>query len=104
MLATCRSARHHAVPRLITAGDNGEHDGYPAVMSSPRAEWPIRRYRLGEEPPDDLSQVTTAEQRLAMMWPLAREGWLLAGHALPTYGRANLPSRIFRRGERPNDE
>jgi len=73
-------------------------------MSRERARWPIRRYRLGEEPPDDLSEVTTPEQRLAMMWQLAREGWLLAGHELPRYGRANLPARLFRPGERPDDE
>jgi hypothetical protein len=73
-------------------------------MSSTRADWPIRRYRLGEEPPDDLSEDSTPEQRLAMMWRLAREGWLLAGRALPTYSRAHLPSRLFRPGEQPDDE
>ena len=78
--------------------------GYPATMSNGRAGWPIRRYRLGEEPPDDLSEVTTPAERLAMMWPLAREGWLLAGRPLPTYDRTDLPSRIFRAGEQPDDE
>jgi hypothetical protein len=73
-------------------------------MSNGRAAWPIRRYRLGEEPPDDVSEVTTPAQRLAMMWQLAREGWLLSGRPLPTYGRADLPSRIFRSGEQPDDE
>jgi hypothetical protein len=73
-------------------------------MANGRSTWPIRRYRLGEEPADDLSEVTTAAERLAMMWELAREGWLLAGRPLPTYGRADLPSRLFRRGERPADE
>jgi hypothetical protein len=73
-------------------------------MSNGRGAWPIRRYRLGEEPPDDLSEVTTPAQRLAMMWPLAREGWLLSGRPLPAYSRANMPSRMFRGGERPDDE
>jgi hypothetical protein len=71
----------------------------------PRSDWPIRRYRLGEEPGDDLSDLTTAEERLAKMWALAREGWALAGRELPTYDRANIPMRLFRRGEqRPPEE
>lgn len=73
-------------------------------MAHERRGWPIRRYRLGQEPPDDLSDSTTPAERLAMMWPLAREGWLLAGRSLPMYSRENVPSRIFRCGERPEDE
>jgi hypothetical protein len=62
-----------------------------------RASWPVRRYRLGEEPPDDLSACTTPEQRLAMMWPLALEAWTLSGKALPDYSRACAPIRVVRR-------
>ena len=78
--------------------------GYRLAMATERGSWPIRRYRLGAEPSDDLSDSTTPEERLAMMWPLAREGWLLAGRPLPMYSRENLPSRIFRCGEQPDDE
>lgn len=39
-----------------------------------------------------------------MMWPLACEGWLLAGRVLPTYTRTNVPTRIIRGGEPPYDE
>jgi hypothetical protein len=56
-----------------------------------RAAWPVRVYRLGEAPGDDLSHETTPAQRLAMMWPLAIEAWVLAGRAVPTYGRHELP-------------
>ena len=73
-------------------------------MSSVRSAWPIRRYRLGEEPPDDLSGVTTAEDRLRMMWRMAREGWTLAGRSLPRYGRGEAPSRLYRPGEPRGDE
>jgi hypothetical protein len=37
--------------------------------------WPVRVYRLGEEPGDDLGGSPTPEERLAMMWAL--EGWSL---------------------------
>jgi hypothetical protein len=66
-----------------------------------RASWPIARYRLGEEPSDDLSEVTTPAERIAMMWPLAEAAWRLAGRALPSYDRANLPGQLWRPGERP---
>jgi hypothetical protein len=56
-----------------------------------RKAWPVRRYRLGEEPGDDLSRSTTAEERLAMMPGLAAEAWSLAGQPLPTYARGATP-------------
>ena len=73
-------------------------------MSTPRATWPVRRYRLGEEPGDDLSDVTTPAERVAMMWRLAREGWALAGRSLPTYGRAHAPTRFYRPGDVRDDD
>lgn len=56
-----------------------------------RSSWPVRAYRLGSEPADDLSAVTTAEERLAMMWPLALEAWELTGRPLPRYTRRETP-------------
>jgi hypothetical protein len=70
-----------------------------------RATWPIARYQLGEEPSDDLSHLTTAAERIAMMWPLAEAAWRLAGRPLPAYDRSNLPGRLWRPGEtRPDDD
>jgi hypothetical protein len=73
-------------------------------VSSSRAHWPIRRFSLGEEPGDDLSDITTPSERLAMMWGLAQEGWALAGRSLPIYDRSNIPTRLYRPGERREDE
>ena len=56
-----------------------------------RRSWPIRVYRLGEEPGNDLSGSTTAEQRLLMMWPLTLDAWALAGLPMPTYTRGETP-------------
>jgi hypothetical protein len=63
-----------------------------------RARWPIARFRLGEEPPDDLSEVTTPAERVAMMWGLAEAAWKLAGRPLPVYDRQHLPARFFAPG------
>lgn len=62
-----------------------------------RSSWPVRRYRLGEEPPDDLRAFTTAEERLAMMWPLALAAWSLTGEPIPDYDRRAAPIRRFSR-------
>lgn len=51
----------------------------------------MRLYRLGEEPGDDQSGLNTAEERLAMMWELAREAWSLTGRPLPEYPRHATP-------------
>jgi hypothetical protein len=68
-----------------------------------RAGWPVAVRRL-DTSDDDLSDVTTATERIATMWSLAQEAWHLAGRPIPTYDRAHTPSRIFRPGEpRPDD-
>lgn len=61
-----------------------------------RARWPVRRFRLEDAPGPDLSATTTAEERLAMMWPLAREAWSLTGRAIPDYPRDRMPIRVIR--------
>ena len=40
-----------------------------------RASWPVRQFRLGDEPNEDLSSTTTAEERIAMMWPRALDAF-----------------------------
>lgn len=62
-----------------------------------RQSWPVRKYRLGSEPSEDLSDSTTAEQRLEMMWPLTLEAWALNGEPLPDYLRSKAPVRRYRR-------
>lgn len=70
-----------------------------------RAAWPVVVRRLDDASDDDLSAVTDPAQRIRMMWPLAVEAWRLAGRPLPSYTRANTPSRVFRAGEpRPGDD
>ena len=63
-----------------------------------RAQWPVTRFTLGDEPPEDLSSVTTPVERVAMMWTLAESAWRLAGRPLPTYDPSNIPARLFRPG------
>lgn len=74
-----------------------DEDATRAVRAAARKSWPVRKHRLGDEPSDDLSATTTAEQRLEMMWPLALEAWSLSGRPLPDYARSAAPVRRFRR-------
>jgi len=69
----------------------------PESSASARDAWPVRKFTLGQEPGDDLSASTTAEERLAMMWPLAVEAWLLSGAGVPDYARCDAPVRKTRR-------
>jgi hypothetical protein len=80
-------------------------DGF-AARAIERRTWPLRRHLLEECPSDDLSDSTTPEERVEMMWPLAVEAWTLAGRGLPDYPREEIPARIFRPGDEalPDEE
>jgi len=68
-----------------------------ASRAGRRNTWPVRVFRLGSEPSDDLELLTTAEERLAMMWPLALEAWSLTGKPLPDYEREATPFLLHHR-------
>ena len=75
-----------------------------AQRRAARGAWPIVRFALDDESADDISAVTTATERVAMMWQLAESAWKLAGQPLPTYDRQHIPARLFRPGTpRPAD-
>ena len=59
----------------------------------------VRMHRLGEEPPDDILQHTTADERLAMVWTLTERIWKLQGSRPCPYSRATMPIRIIHRDE-----
>jgi hypothetical protein len=61
-----------------------------------RGSWPIEVRELAEPDRRDLSATTTAEERLAMMWPLALEAWRMAGRPIPDYDRSEIPARVVR--------
>jgi len=75
-------------------------DPADAAASPPvdRRSWPVRVYRLGAEPSDDLS-ATPPEERLAMVETLSLEAFPLSGRSLPAYRREESPVRLRRRGE-----
>ena len=64
-----------------------------------RAAWPIRQFPLGEEPGDDLSAVTTAEERLEMMWVLALDAFSPRSSWTPAPPRADWVVKVRRLGD-----
>lgn len=69
-------------------------------MTPPRRtceQWPVRAFRLGEEPGDDFSASTTIDERLEMVWALRDRMWELKGRPLPSYSRESIPIRVFER-------
>lgn len=64
----------------------------------------MRRYRLGEEPAEDLTRTTTAEERLEMVETLSVEAWALTGKPIPVYARHEIPVTLRPlRGDEPGD-
>lgn len=66
------------------------------LRANERSTWPIRRYTLVTQPDEDLIASTSGEERLSMMWELARQAWLLTGQPFPEYDRQSIPGRIIR--------
>lgn len=57
----------------------------------------MRVVPLGDEPLSDPSDTSTVDERLAWVAQLTREQWAFGNLELPTYTRAEMPGRMFRR-------
>ena len=68
-----------------------------------RADWPVRRFRLGDEPNEDLSSTTTGEERIAMMWPLALDAFSIGRATTEASPRAHWLVKIRRLGDSEGD-
>ena len=44
-----------------------------------RAEWPVRKVRLGEVEPNPYAHLTP-EERIGMIWEITRAAWAFRGH------------------------
>ena len=62
-----------------------------------RRTWGVQVYPLADQPGDDLSEATTAEERIEMVWELTARMWELTGRPRPSYTRATMPVRVIRR-------
>jgi len=60
-----------------------------------RADWPIRRYPVGAEPPDDVSHLSP-DERVSLVLDVTLAAWLLAGKELPHLPRSQWPGTVIR--------
>lgn len=65
-----------------------------------RKNWPIRVFKLGEEPLVDARDTRAMDERVANVATLTRMQWALANLPLPTYTRAEIPGVITRKKSR----
>ena len=61
-----------------------------------RAGWPIRKVALEAEGAHDTRDVSTVDERVALVWQLTREAWSLQGREIPSYPRHEAPGRMVR--------
>ena len=61
------------------------------------SQWPVRRFDLGHEPVRDPLDRSTVDERIAMMWPLAKEAWSVAGKSIANYERKDMPGALVQR-------
>lgn len=98
------SEESHERPPALGDSRAGVGDSAREARRAARARWPVRKFRLADQPGPDLSATTTADERLAMMWPLARDAWTLAGRTIPDYPRDRMPVRVVGpAGDRSSD-
>jgi hypothetical protein len=88
----------------LTRSAAGAADDARRARAAARRQWPIRGYRLGEEPGEDLSATTTAAERMAMVWRLSLDAWAMTGRPLPNYRREDTPGRVIRPGDADADD
>jgi hypothetical protein len=58
---------------------------------NPRDDLPVHVNRLGEEPPDNLKESTSAEERFHMVRLLTERMWTINGRTAARYARSTIP-------------
>lgn len=69
-----------------------------------RAQWPVRKYMLGQEPDAHVDQSATTEERLEAVWQLSVESWSVACREFPTYDRSSMPVRCVSLAEAERED
>ncbi len=59
-----------------------------------RSDWPVRKFKLGEEPEDDYSRFTPTE-RVAVVWEITKNTWAFKD---PNWRESRLRRDVVRVG------
>ena len=60
-----------------------------------RAAWPVRRYPVGDEPPDDVAHLTP-DERVSLVWDATCAAWSHTGRPFPDVPRSEWPGTVTR--------
>ena len=61
-----------------------------------RANWPVCKFRLGDEPLDDVSHLSPNE-RVSLLFDVSMTAWRTSGKPLPDLPRSQWPGTVIRR-------
>jgi hypothetical protein len=77
--------------------DWGMTDANAMERRRSRANWTIRRYRLGEEPAVNSCSALSVSERVNVALRLSQEMWAMSGKPRPRYSRKDIPGNIIRK-------
>jgi hypothetical protein len=61
-----------------------------------RRDWPGTVTTLEAQDGAAIVREGTPVERMAMVWRVTRDTWILAGRSFPRYTRATMPGRVIR--------
>lgn len=64
-----------------------------------RKNWPVNAVSATSEDVVTFAKTTSSSERLAMMWQLSRDAWVMTGNKLPEYQRTNMPGKLVNSDE-----
>lgn len=70
----------------------GTVDERQARAEERRRSMTVEVHTLESAPP---ATALTAEERVAMVWPITCDVWALSGREMPTYERKDMPVRVL---------
>lgn len=59
-----------------------------------RKNWPVNAVSSTLDDEISLARATTSAERLAMMWQISHDAWVLTGKGFPDYQRHNMPGKL----------
>lgn len=73
------------------------------ARAAKRSNWVGHKTNLSGQTDAAIVRHGTPAERVAMVWQITLDLWASSGRPLPTYERHEMPGRVFRRGERPDE-
>ena len=60
-----------------------------------RKNWPVIAVSSKSDDVITIAKTTSSSERLAMMWQISHDAWVLTGKGFPEYQRHNMPGKLI---------